>query len=53
MRPFRRDSSPPIVPDLSARILSQLNLEPIQENWKDVLVWGQLTLEIHCQSLNQ
>ena len=24
----------PIVPDLSARILSQLNLEPIQENWK-------------------
>ena len=32
----------PIVPDLSARILSQLNLEPIQEAWKDVLVWGQL-----------
>ena len=32
----------PIVPDLSARILSQLNLEPIQEAWNDALVWGQL-----------
>ena len=33
----------PIVPDLSARILSQLNLEPIQKSWKESLVWGQLT----------
>ena len=32
----------PIVPDLSARILSQLNLEPIQEAWNGALVWGQL-----------
>ena len=33
----------PIVPDLSARILSQLNLAPIQGSWKNHLVWGHLT----------
>ena len=33
----------PIVPDLSARILSQLNLAPTQTAWIKALTWGQLT----------
>ena len=33
----------PIVPDLSARILSQLNLAPTQTTWIKALTWGQLT----------
>ncbi|MGC6482415.1 MAG: methionine--tRNA ligase [Synechococcus sp.] len=32
----------PLVPDLSGRILDQLGQEPMPEQWKDLLIWGNL-----------
>ena len=32
----------PLVPDLSERILQQLNLDPVRTSWKDQLIWGRL-----------
>ena len=33
----------PLLPELSARILAQLGIDPVNGPWKDQLRWGCLT----------